>query len=159
MARPNKSAGLLMYRIRDGRLEVLLVHPGGPYWKNKDEGLWSIPKGEPAPGEDLFVVAQREFAEELGFEPNGEFVRLSPVKQKAGKVVHAWAFEGDCDPSAINSSTFTMEWPPRSGRLAEFPEIDELRWVSRTSAVSLLNPAQVVFVERLFKILALGAYE
>jgi len=96
-----------MYRTVDERLEFLLVHPGGPYWKNKDEGVWSIPKGEPSPDEDLFAVAQREFEEEVGFKARGEFVQLSPIKQKGGKVVHAWAFEGDCDPSTIKSNTFS----------------------------------------------------
>jgi predicted NUDIX family NTP pyrophosphohydrolase len=149
LPRPNKSAGLLMYRIRDGSLEVLLVHPGGPYWKNKDEGAWSIPKGEPAPDEDLFVVAQREFEEELGFKATGDFVQLSPVKQKAGKVVHAWAFEGDCDPSAIESNSFTMEWPPKSGKQMEFPEVDRAGFFDVETAKTKINVAQVGLLDEL----------
>ena len=149
MARPNKSAGLLMYRTVDEGLEFLLVHPGGPYWKNKDEGVWSIPKGEPGPDEDLFVVAQREFEEELGFKATGDFVQLSPVKQKAGKVVHAWAFEGDCDPSQTTSNTFTMEWPPKSGRQMEFPEVDRAEFFDLETAKRKVNSGQVGLLEEL----------
>ena len=149
MPKPKKSAGLLMYRIRDGSLEVLLVHPGGPYWKNKDEGVWSIAKGEPAPNEDLFVVAKREFQEELGFEATGDFVQLSPVKQKAGKVVHAWAFEGDCDPSTIKSNTFTMEWPPKSGKQMAFPEADRAEFFDVETARTKINAAQVGLLNEL----------
>jgi predicted NUDIX family NTP pyrophosphohydrolase len=149
LAKAKKSAGLLMYRIRDESLEVLLVHPGGPYWRNKDDGVWSIPKGEPAPGEDSFVVAQREFAEELGFEPAGEFVPLAPVRQKSGKVVHAWAFEGDCDPSAINSNTFTMEWPPKSGQQVAFPEVDRADFFDVETAKRKVNVAQIGLLEEL----------
>jgi len=149
LPKPKKSAGLLMYRIRDGSLEVLLVHPGGPYWKNKDEGVWSIAKGEPAPNEDLFVVAKREFQEELGFEATGDFVQLSPVKQKAGKVVHAWAFEGDCDPSTIKSNTFTMEWPPKSGKQMAFPEADRAEFFDVETARTKINAAQVGLLNEL----------
>ena len=121
---PRISAGLLMYRIREGVLQVLLAHPGGPLFRHKDEGAWSIPKGEIGLGEDLLDTAQREFQEETGIRPCGPFVALTPIQQKGGKMVHAWAFEGDCDPAHIKSNTFTMEWPPRSGQRREFPEID-----------------------------------
>ncbi len=113
---PRISAGLLMYRIKDGATEVLLAHPGGPYFVNKDDGAWTIPKGEPNAGEDLLVAARREFAEETGVTPIGPFIPLKPIEQKGGKIVHAWAFRGDCDPTAITSNTFAMEWPPKSGR-------------------------------------------
>src|SRR5689334_9574783 len=119
---PKISSGLLMYRRRDGRLQVLLVHPGGPFWKNKDEGAWSIPKGEAGENEDLLLCARREFEEELGVAPAGNFVELTPIKQKGGKIVHAWCVEGDLDASTIRSNTFTMEWPPKSGKAATFPE-------------------------------------
>ena len=121
---PRTSAGLLMYRIKDGRLEVLLVHPGGPFFRNKDQGAWSIPKGEPDADEDLLAAAQREFEEETGLKPKGPFIPLRPVQQKGGKIVHAWAFEGNCDPATIQSNPFTIEWPPHSGQQREFPEID-----------------------------------
>src|SRR5205823_4292993 len=110
---PRRSAGILMYRIHDGRLEVLLVHPGGPFWKNKDDGAWSIPKGEAEPSTELLAEACREFEEETGSLPQGPFVPLGHIKQKAGKVVHAWAFAGDCDPTTLKSNTFSMEWPPK----------------------------------------------
>ena len=115
------SAGILMYRLHEGTLQVLLVHPGGPFFQNKDEGAWSIPKGEAEPGEDLLECAKREFAEEIGVSVSGPYIPLTPMKQKGGKVVHAWACAGDCDPSAFVSNTFTMEWPPRSGQQREFP--------------------------------------
>jgi predicted NUDIX family NTP pyrophosphohydrolase len=110
-----KSAGLLMFRRRQGSVEVFLVHPGGPFWTRKDEGAWSIPKGEYDPGEDPLEAAQREFQEETGFEATGEFLPLAPRKQPSGKIISAWALEGDCDASAIQSNNFSMEWPPRSG--------------------------------------------
>lgn len=121
---PRTSAGLLMYRIKDGTIQVLLAHPGGPFFSKKDEGAWTIPKGEPDPGEDLLLAAQREFEEETGLKPQPPFVALKPIQQKGGKIVHAWAFEGDCDPIAIRSNLFTMEWPPKSGKQMQFPEID-----------------------------------
>lgn len=113
-----------MYRIKDGALQVLLAHPGGPYFAKKDDGAWTIPKGEPDGDEDLLLAAQREFKEETGITAFGPFIPLRPIKQKGGKVVHAWAFAGDCDPEAITSNTFTLEWPPKSGKQREFPEID-----------------------------------
>src|SRR3989442_764384 len=122
---PRVSAGLLMYRKCKGALEFLLVHPGGPFWKGKDAGAWTIPKGEIEEGEDPLAAAKREFEEELGFKPRGDFIELTPIKQKGGKIVQAWAFEGDCEPIHFKSNTFTMEWPPRSGRVSEFPEVDQ----------------------------------
>src|SRR3981189_1240164 len=109
---PKISAGLLMYRLRDSELEFLLVHPGGPFWKGKDAGAWTIPKGEIEEGEDALATAKREFEEETGFAPQGELIELTAIKQKGGKTVRAWAFEGDCDPEKMKSNTFTMEWPP-----------------------------------------------
>ena len=146
------SAGLLMYRLAEDAVQVLLVHPGGPFWKKKDEGAWSIPKGEAEPGEDLLAVAQREFQEELGLEATGPFVELTPVKQKGGKVVHAWAFEGDCDPSQIASNTFTMEWPPKSGRQMEFPEVDRADFFDLETARKKVNPGQVPLLDELEKL-------
>jgi predicted NUDIX family NTP pyrophosphohydrolase len=146
---PPESAGLLLYRKRETELEFLLVHPGGPFWKNKDAGAWSIPKGEIQAGEAPLAAAQREFEEELGFAPQGEFIPLSPVKQKAGKLIHAWAVAGDCDTSTIKSNTFTVEWPPRSGRMQEFPEIDQAAFFSLDQAKHKINPAQVNLLEEL----------
>jgi len=145
---PKTSAGLLMYRLHPGA-EVLLVHPGGPFWQNKDDGAWSIPKGEVEPREDLLCAAQREFEEELGVRPTEPFIELKPVKQAGGKGVHAWAFKGDCDPTAIRSNTFTMEWPPRSGRQVEFPEIDRAAFFDLGAAKRKINPAQVRLLEEL----------
>ncbi|MBI2480281.1 MAG: NUDIX domain-containing protein [Planctomycetia bacterium] len=149
------SAGLLMYRIDDGNLQVLLAHPGGPFFQNKDEGRWSIPKGEPDDEEeDLLEAARREFEEETGVKPSGPFVALTPVKQKGGKVVHAWAFAGDCDLSAIVSNTFTMEWPPKSGQQNEFPEIDRAEFFDVATAKRKINAAQVGLVDELEKLLS-----
>ena len=137
------SAGLLVHRIRDGRVEVLLVHPGGPFWKNKDDGVWSIPKGEVEDGEDPLAAARREFAEETGSStPGGPFVPLPAVKQKGGKTVLAWAVAGDLDVTTVRSNTFTMEWPPRSGKTAEFPEVDRAAWFDLPTAAIKLIPAQ-----------------
>lgn len=128
---------------------VLLVHPGGPYWAKKDLGAWSIPKGEFVPPEDPLEAAKREFAEELGFAPQGEFILLGEVKQAGGKIVQAWAFEGDCDPSACKSNTFEMEWPPRSGRKQSFPEVDRAEFFSIEDARTKINASQAAFLERL----------
>ena len=146
------SAGLVMYRVRNNQLEVLLVHLGGPFWAKKDEGAWFIPKGEVYPAEDVLTAAKREFQEETGFEPYDKFIPLGTVKHKGGKVVHAWAFQGDCDPSSIRSNTFTLEWPPRSGNKQAFPEIDEARFFSVEQARSKIHPAEFEFVDRLEKI-------
>ncbi|MDJ0961099.1 MAG: NUDIX domain-containing protein [Acidimicrobiia bacterium] len=154
------SAGVLLYRRRGRTTEVLIAHPGGPFFAGKHKGAWSIPKGLVDPGEDVEDAARREWEEETGFVvPDARWLDLGATELRSGKRVRAWAVEGDVDPDQLQANTFTMEWPPHSGRTAEMPEIDELRWVSRTTAASLLNPAQVVFVERLFKILAFGADE
>jgi predicted NUDIX family NTP pyrophosphohydrolase len=147
------SAGLLMYRLRGGTLEVLLVHPGGPLWANKDAGMWSIPKGEVREGEDALVTAKREFEEETGIRPAGEFVALEPIRQKSGKIVHAWALEGDCDPAAIRSNTFKMEWPPRSGRMQSFPEVDRADFFAAEEAKRRMNPSQAAFVDELQRLI------
>jgi len=143
-----------MFRRRAAGLEVLLAHPGGPFFARKDDGAWSIPKGEVDPGEDLLAAACREFAEEVGFRPAGQFIRLHPITQKGGKVVHAWAVEGDCDPAAAGSNTFTMEWPPHSGKHAEFPEIDRVAWFDVPTARRKIKQAQAPLVEELERLLA-----
>lgn len=129
-----QSAGLLMYRHRSEALEVFLVHPGGPFWAKKDLGAWTIPKGEYAVDEEPLAAARREFEEETGFPANGEFLDLGAIKQAGGKLVRVWAFEGDCDPNALVSNRFQMEWPPRSGRLTEFREVDRGAWFSLAEA-------------------------
>ena len=143
------TAGLLMYRHRGGILKVLLVHPGGPYWAKKDLGSWSIPKGEFTPEEDPLEAARREFEEETGFPATGHFSPLTPIRQPSGKIVHAWAFEGDCDPSAIKSNTFSMEWPPRSGKYQEFPEVDRAEWFTIETAKDKILKGQVGFLDEL----------
>jgi predicted NUDIX family NTP pyrophosphohydrolase len=150
---PRISAGLLMYRIHDGKFQVLLAHPGGPFFKNKDEGAWSIPKGEIEMGEDLLEAAKREFVEETGFTPTDPFIALKPVKQKGGKIVHAWAFVGECDPVASVSNTFTMEWPPGSGRRMEFPEIDRVAFFGLATARRKIKPGQEPLITQLEEIL------
>ena len=147
-----KSAGLLMFRQCDGGLEVLLVHPGGPFWVKKDIGSWSIPKGEYTSEEDPFDVAKREFNEETGFQASGEFIPLTPLKQPSGKIITAWAFEGDCDASAIQSNTFVMEWPPRSGRQQEFPEVDRVGWFPIRVAKEKVTKGQVGFLEEVERV-------
>ncbi len=131
-----------MYRFRGGNLECLLVHPGGPFWRQRDAGAWSIPKGEIAPDEPVLEAAQREFEEETGVKPTGPFVTLTPIRQRGGKLVHAWAFEGDCDPRHLRSNTFELEWPPRSGKVQSFPEIDRAEFYSLEEAALKINPAQ-----------------
>lgn len=148
-----KSAGVLMYRFRNSVLEVLLVHPGGPYWAKKDLGSWSIPKGEYADSEDPFIVAKREFQEETSFQVNGYFVPLTPLKQPGGKIVSAWAIEGECDASKIKSNTFLMEWPPHSGNKQEFPEVDRAGWYSTNIAKKKLLKGQAGFIEELCELL------
>jgi len=146
---PKVSAGLVMYRMRGGEIEVLLVHPGGPFWAKKDVGAWFIPKGEVKAEEDLFSAAKREFREETGLKPEGKFLELGSVKQKSGKVVTAWAFEGDCEPASIKSNTFRMEWPPRSGKQQEFPEVDRAAFYSIEAAREKMHPAEFEFLSRL----------
>ena len=148
---PKRSAGLLLYRGPTDAIEVLLVHPGGPYWARRDDGAWSVPKGEIDAGDDPFATAMREFREELGSDPpdTGPAVPLGEIRQAGGKTVLAWAVAGDLDVSEIRSSTFTMEWPPRSGRTAEFPEIDRAAWFSLEAARAKLVSGQVPFIDRL----------
>ena len=145
-----ESAGLLVHRWRDGTVEVLLVHPGGPFWQKRDDGAWSIPKGEVAENEVGMDVARREFQEELGIAPpDGGLCALGEVRQAAGKVVHAWAVAGDVDVSQITSNTFEIEWPPRSGKLQTFPEIDRAAWFDLDTARRKILPAQRAFIDRL----------
>jgi predicted NUDIX family NTP pyrophosphohydrolase len=143
------SAGLLMYRETNGELEFLLAHPGGPFWKNKDRGAWTIPKGEIQEGEEALTAAKREFEEEIGFKPEGDFLELKPIVQKSGKTVHAWAFAGDCDATCVHSNTFQMEWPPKSGRYQICPEVDRACFFRFAEAKEKINPAQVAFLEEL----------
>ena len=139
-----------MYRRTAGGLEVLLVHPGGPFWAKKDAGAWSIPKGEYDPAaESPLDVARREFEEETGIVPSGELLELAAIKQPSGKVVTAWAFEGDCDPSTIRSNTFTIEWPPKSGIQREFPEVDRAGWFDLDAAAEKIHPGQRGFLQKL----------
>jgi predicted NUDIX family NTP pyrophosphohydrolase len=149
-----RSAGLLLYRRAADGVEVLLVHPGGPVWARRDLGVWSIPKGEYADDEDPLAAARREFAEELGSPPpwpasESEVHDLGEIRQKSGKLVRAWAVPGDLDAEQAHSNTFAMEWPPRSGRMSEFPEVDRAQWFSLDEARAKLNPAQVALVDRL----------
>ena len=144
-----RSAGLALYRVRSGALEILLVHPGGPFWAKKDTGAWFLPKGEVEDGEAELAAAQREFEEEIGMKPTGPFFALGSVQRKSGKIVTAWAFEGDCNPSAIHSNRFTMEWPPRSGRQEEFPEVDRAQFFTREAAREKMHPEEFEFFTRL----------
>jgi predicted NUDIX family NTP pyrophosphohydrolase len=149
------ACGLLMYRWSDQTLEFFLVHPGGPFFKNKRLGVWSIPKGLPEGDEDKLVTAIREFTEETGIVPNAPFLELTPVQQKGGKVVHAWAFEGKWNPAdGIVSNTFNLEWPPASGKLQSFPEQDEAAWMDFETAKSAINPAQIKLLEQTHSLLA-----
>jgi predicted NUDIX family NTP pyrophosphohydrolase len=152
-----RSAGILLFRHGTGGIEVLLVHPGGPWWARKDEGAWSIPKGEYGDAEDPLEAARREFKEELGNPPSGDPLPLGEVKQKGGKVVGAWGVQGDLDPAGVHSNTFEMEWPPRSGQRQSFPEIDRAEWFSVDAAREKLNPAQHPFLDRLLSILEAGS--
>jgi predicted NUDIX family NTP pyrophosphohydrolase len=149
VARSNRSAGLLLYRRREGRLEVFLIHPGGPLFAKKDAGFWSIPKGEYEEDEPPLEAARREFEEETGFRPEGEFLPLAPIRQKSGKLVTAWAVEGDADPAALHSNTFLLEWPPGSGARREFPEVDRGDWFSLPAAREKINPAQIPLLDEL----------
>jgi predicted NUDIX family NTP pyrophosphohydrolase len=144
------SAGLLMFRRKNGALELLLVHPGGPFFAKKDDGVWSIPKGEASSGEALLTRAQIEFDEELGFKPIGDWIPLGSIKQKGGKTVHAWAFEGDLNNEfQLKSNLFEMEWPPRSGKMKQFPEVDRAEFFTEEIARRKINPAQIALIDRL----------
>lgn len=148
-ARAPVSAGLLLFRRREGAVEVLLAHPGGPFWANRDAGAWTIPKGVVDEGEDVLDAARREFREETGFTPAGPFIPLGFIKQKAGKTVHAWAWEGDADPSALTSNETRSEWPRGSGRWITYPEVDRCEWLPIAEARTKLNPAQAELLDRL----------
>ncbi|MEW5908012.1 MAG: NUDIX domain-containing protein [Patescibacteria group bacterium] len=153
MQRPKISAGLLIYRKKNKKIEVLLAHPGGPFWMNKNKGVWSIPKGEPEENEDLLSAAIREAKEEIDLKTiKGEFVPLGSVIQKNGKIVYAWAIEGNYDLKMMKSNTFKTEWPPRSGKITEFPEIDRAEFFEIKEAQEKINPSQIKFLERLRKI-------
>jgi len=147
------SAGILLYRFREGTLEVFLVHPGGPFWAKKDNGAWSIPKGEIEGQEDALTRARQEFLEETGFAVAGDFHPLSEIKQAGGKRVYAFAVAGDCDAASIASNSFTLEWPPRSGRLREFPEIDRAGWFDLAQARQKINQAQIGLLDQLQRLL------
>ena len=150
---PKRSAGILLFRRGSSGVEVLLAHPGGPFWANKDVGAWSIPKGELEGDEDPLACARREFTEETGISVDGPFHELGPVHQKAGKEVCAWAVEGDADPFALRSNTFSMEWPPRSGTICQYPEVDRFEWFDLESAARQINPGQVDLLDRLLGVL------
>ena len=151
---PKESAGLLLYRRLRGSIEVFLVHPGGPFWAKKDAGSWSIPKGEIEAGEDAVEAAKREFQEETGLVPAVTFQILKPIRQKGGKIVHAWAAQFDLDSSAVKSNTFSMEWPPGSGKMQEFPEIDRAGWFEIAEAKSKILKSQLGLLEQLEELLA-----
>lgn len=143
---PKQSAGLLFYRDKHGMREVFLVHPGGPLWARRDDASWSIPKGEIHEGEEPLDAAKREFREETGFEPDGQPIPLKPLRQASGKIVHAWAMKGDVDAAKLRSNTFQMEWPPRSGRQRDFPEVDRGAWFSLEKALVKILPGQSGFI-------------
>lgn len=157
MARSSKiSAGLLLFRRKDDQVEVFLAHPGGPFWRQRDLGSWTIPKGVIEPGEDPLDAARREFEEETGIRPTGPFLPLGSVRQKAGKTVHAWAWEGDADPAAIQSNEMEVEWPRGSGRWRRYPEVDRCGWYDPTAARSRINSAQAELIDRLIAALEEG---
>ena len=144
-----QSAGILLYRLKDHRPEVFLVHPGGPFWSKKDAGVWSIPKGEMEEEEEALKVAFREFKEETGYELEGDFTPLQPIKQKSGKIVYAWTGEGDVDENKIISNNFEIEWPPKSGKMKSFPEVDRAGWFQLNEAREKINPGQLPLLEEL----------
>ena len=150
---PKQAAGILMYRRRPGGIEVLLAHPGGPFWAKKDHGAWMIPKGEIDPGEDPLEAAKREFQEEMGSPVTGTFVPLGTIKQKSGKVVQAWAVEGEFDPDRLRSNTFQAEWPPRSGKVKEYAEVDRAEWFPVSIARERILPAQEPLITELVTLL------
>jgi predicted NUDIX family NTP pyrophosphohydrolase len=149
MANATTSAGLLLFRRKERGLELFLAHPGGPFWAERDVGAWTIPKGLANPGEDLFDAAVREFGEETGIQPHGPYLELGSVRQKAGKTVHAWAWEGDADSDKTQSNLMRTEWPRNSGRWLTFPEVDRCAWFDPETAATKLNPAQAEFIARL----------
>lgn len=149
------SSGVLLYRKHASSIEILLVHPGGPFFAKKDEGSWTIPKGELIDNEDPLAAAIREFEEETGYKPAGDFIALSSIKQKGGKIVQCWAVEGDLDPLAIVSNTFEIEWPPRSGKMKSYPEVDKAAWFSVAVARQKINERQVSFIDNLLEVIAL----
>lgn len=151
--RPNVSAGLLLFRRRAGALEVFCAHPGGPFWTDRDVGAWTLPKGIVEADEDLLAAARREFEEETGIHPEGPFIPLGSIRQKAGKTVHAWAWEGDADPARVTSNVMRSEWPRNSGQWITFPEVDRCAWFDPQTARAKLNPAQAEFVGRLEAVL------
>ena len=153
-----QSAGLLMFRRKNGSLEVLLAHPGGPFWQTRHNGAWTIPKGGIHEGERASEGAVREFREETGFEPSEDLIPLGQIVQRSGKIVHAWAFEGDCEPEALVSMTTTTEWPPRSRKYLTVPEIDRVQFFALPEAREVINPAQVALLDRLEKYLKDGTF-
>jgi predicted NUDIX family NTP pyrophosphohydrolase len=150
---PLHSAGLLLHRLRDGRLELFLAHPGGPYWAKKDDGVWSIPKGLIDPDEDPLAAARREFHEETGHVIDGEFIPLGELKQKGNKIVHAWAVAGDIDAESIRSNTYAVQWPPKSGQWRRYAEIDRAGWFGVADARRKILPGQAGFIDRLIELL------
>ena len=149
LTRPNVSAGLLLFRRSSSGLELFIAHPGGPFWKDRDIGAWTIPKGIVEAGEDLLDAARREFEEETSIQPTGPFIPLGSIRQKAGKTIHAWAFESDANPDTIVSNKMRTQWPRGSGRWIEFPEIDRCGWFDPASAKTKMNPAQAELIDRL----------
>ena len=148
-----RSAGILLYRTQQGDHQVFLVHPGGPFWKNKDAGAWSVPKGEFEEGEEPLAAAKREFKEETGIEVDGKFIPLTPVKQKSGKLVMAWALKKNIDPSMLVSNLFRLEWPPRSGKWIDIPEVDKGAWFNMEEAMIKIIPGQVPIIHELYDLL------
>jgi len=146
---PKQSAGILLFKIVNKILEIFLVHPGGPFWAKKDEGAWSIPKGEFEDDEEPLIAAKREFEEETGVKISGEFIQLTPIKQKSGKKVYAWAVEGNIDPEKIKSNSFEIEWPPKSGKMKSFPEIDKAAWFNLNDAEEKINSGQLSLIKEL----------
>lgn len=151
------SAGILLYRFKKDSLEIFLVHPGGPFWSNKDAGAWMIPKGELAEGEEPLQAAKREFEEETGKSLSGAFIELTPVVQKAGKMVYAWALEGDIDAEKITCNNFKVEWPPKSGHWKSYPEVDKAAWFTVGAAKEKINPAQIALIDELLLYLNKGS--
>lgn len=149
MNRGRESAGILLFRRRAGVLEVFLAHPGGPFWARRDEGAWTVPKGMIDPGEDALAAARREFAEETGTAVDGEFLELGQVRMKSGKIVKVWAVEGDLDPTTVRSNSVSIEWPPRSGKIREYPEVDRCAWFDLRAARRKIHPSQAPLLDRL----------